>query len=333
MMPLGKHDRRPYTCPMSSPVLFAVACLIWGSTFWAITLQLGDVPPAVSVVYRFALAAAVLFAWCKVRGDSLRLPWRAQRWTIIQGCATFGISYICTYTSEQYLVSALVAVLFALMVFWTPILNRMILGTPLSPRTWVAGTVSVIGVILLFWQSIGSAVREILAGGDGHFLLGLILALAATVASTVGNVLVVKVREQESNVLLTMAWAMLWGTLLVTSWTVATGQPFVLPATARYWGGLLYLSLFGSVIAFACYFTLIDRIGSGKAVYIGVVTPVISVLLSMRLENFRPGVIECLGMLLCLASVAWALRAPAPAQVRKAVAESEPEPELLKKAS
>ncbi len=316
---------------MSSPVLFAIACLIWGSTFWAITLQLGDVPPSVSVVYRFALASAVLFAWCKLRGDSLRLPWRAQRWTIVQGCATFGLSYICTYTSEQYLVSALVAVLFALMVFWNPILNRVILGTPLTLRTWVAGTVSVVGVILLFWQSIGGAVREILAGGDGRFLLGLVLALVATVASSVGNVLVVKVREQESNVLLTMAWGMLWGTLLVALWIAATGQSFVLPVSARYWGGLLYLSLFGSVIAFACYFTLIDRIGSGKAVYIGVVTPVISVLLSMRLENFRPGMIECLGMLLCLASVAWALKAPAP--TRAVAAEPAFEFEPLKKAS
>lgn len=317
---------------MPTPVLFAIACLIWGSTFWAITLQLGEVPPAVSVVYRFALASAVLFAWCRLRGDSLRLSWRAQRWTIVQGCATFGLSYICTYTSEQYLVSALVAVLFALMVFWNPILNRMILGTPLSWRTWAAGSVSVLGVILLFWQSIGGAVREILAGGDGHFLLGLVLALVATVASAAGNVLVVKVREHDDNVLLTMAWGMLWGTLLVAAWVLATGQPFVLPATARYWGGLLYLSLFGSVIAFACYFTLIHRIGSGKAVYIGVVTPVISVLLSIRLEHFRPGVVECLGMLLCLASVAWALKAPAAIRA-PAPAAIEPEPALLKKAS
>jgi drug/metabolite transporter (DMT)-like permease len=73
----------------------------------------------------------------------------------------------------------------------------------------------------------------------------------------------------------------------------------------------VYLSLFGSVIAFACYFTLIDRIGSGKAVYIGVVTPVLSVLLSIRLEHYRPGLTEWLGMAVCLGSVAWALRSPA----------------------
>jgi drug/metabolite transporter (DMT)-like permease len=46
-------------------------------------------------------------------------------------------------------------------------------------------------------------------------------------------------------------------------------------------------------------------------VYIGVITPVISVLLSIRLEHYRPGPLEWLGMAVCLASVAWALRTPA----------------------
>jgi drug/metabolite transporter (DMT)-like permease len=299
---------------MSSPILFAIACLIWGSTFWAITLQLGDIAPAVSVVYRFGLASAVLFAWCLLRGDRLRLPWKAQRWMVLQGLATFAVSYICTYTSEQYLVSALVAVLFALMVFWTPICNRLMFGTPLTWRTWSAAAVSICGVILLFYDSIHAAWQDILSGGNGHFLFGLALALTATIASTIGNVVVVKVREESSNVLLTMAWTMMWGTLAVAVWALANGLEFRLPSSASYWGGLLYLSLFGSVIAFAAYFTLIHRIGSQKAVYIGVVTPVISVLLSIQLEHYRPGPIEWLGMVLCLSSVAWALKAPAPAK-------------------
>jgi drug/metabolite transporter superfamily protein YnfA len=87
----------------------------------------------------------------------------------------------------------------------------------------------------------------------------------------------------------------------------------VLPQGATYWGSLLYLSLFGSVIAFAAYFTLIHRIGAQKAVYIGVVTPVISVLLSIRFEHYRPGAVEWLGMAVCLAGVAWALRTDEPA--------------------
>jgi drug/metabolite transporter (DMT)-like permease len=303
---------------MSSPLLFISACLIWGSTFFAITLQLGQVAPAVSVVYRFGLSAAVLFAWCLARGDRLLMPWRTQRWMFLQGCATFGLSYICTYTSEQYLVSGLVAVLFALMVFWNPICSRIAFGTPLTWRTWSAAAVAMCGVSLLFSPSISGAWHELLSGGNGHFLLGLGLALTATLASSVGNVIVVKVREQSANVLLTMAWSMLWGSLLVAAWVLLSGQSFTLPVTLTYWGGLLYLSLFGSVIAFAAYFTLIHRIGSHKAVYIGVVTPVISVLLSIQLEHFRPTAIEWAGMILCLSSVAWALKSDAPAPAPQA---------------
>ena len=296
---------------MPSSVLFVIASLIWGSTFWAITLQLGEVPPAVSVVYRFALASATLFLICMIRGHKLQLPWRTQKWMMLQGAATFGLSYICTYQAEEVVVSGLVAVLFALMVFWTPVLGRIFHGTPIAPRTWGAGAAATCGVALLFYHSIAQAWRDLQLGGSGHFLLGVVLALAATIASSAGSIVVGKVREESTNVMLTTAWSMLWGTLLVVLYVLATGQRFVAPPTLSYTLGLLYLALFGSVIAFLAYFTLIARIGPQKAVYIGVITPVLSVLLSIKLEHYRPGPVEFLGMVLCLASVAWALRAPA----------------------
>ena len=301
---------------MSSPLLFAIASLIWGSTFWAITLQLGEVAPAVSVVYRFALASAALFAWCAMRGVRLRLPWKVQRWLIAQGFFTFALSYSCTYRAEQYLVSGLVAIMFALMVFWTPICARIAFGTRISWRTWAAGAVAVGGVSMLFAHSLGGAWAELRSGGSGHFILGVVLATVATVASSAGNVLVAKVREHAADLPLTMAWTMLWGTLMVAAWTTLQGTPFTLPAAPRYWLALVYLAIFGSVIAFYAYFTLINRIGPQKAVYVGVVAPVISVLLSIQLEHYRPGPVEWLGMIVCLASVAWAVRTPAlPASV------------------
>lgn len=296
---------------MPSYVLFTIASLIWGSTFWAITLQLGEVPPAVSVVYRFALASMTLFAWCLLRGDKLRLPWRVQRWTLLQGFFTFGLSYVCTYNAEQYVVSALVAVLFALMVFWTPICARIAFGTPIPLRTWGAGVAAMAGVLLLFWHAIGNALHDIKGGGQGHFLLGLLLGIGASVASSAGSVVVAKVREQSSNLLLTTGWSMFWGASMVAIWCLATGQEFIIPRAPSYVFGLLHLSIFGSVVAFICYFTLINRIGSSKAVYIGVITPVLSVLLSIKLEGYRPGLVEWLGMAVCLGSVAWAMRGPA----------------------
>ncbi|HEV7814732.1 MAG TPA: EamA family transporter [Janthinobacterium sp.] len=296
---------------MSSPLLFAIASIIWGSTFFAITLELGEVAPAVSVVYRFGLASATLFILCALRGDRLWLGWKTQRWTMFQGFTTFGLSYVCTYNSEQYLVSALVSVLFALMVFWNPLCNRVAFGTPLTWRTWAAAAVAMCGVTMLFFRSIASAWLDIQRGGSGHFLIGLGLALAATLAASIGNTAVVKVRQHSPNVMLTMAWSMLWGTLLVLLWALLSGEEWRLPVKPGYWFGLFYLSIFGSVIAFNAYFTLIHRIGSQKAVYVGVVTPVISVLLSIQLEHYRPAPNEWLGMILSLSSVAWALTSPA----------------------
>ena len=296
---------------MPSYVLFTIASLIWGSTFFAITLELGEVPPAVSVVYRFALASLTLFAYCLLRGDKLRLPWRVQRWTLLQGFFTFCVSYVCTYNAEQYVVSALVAVLFALMVFWTPICARIAFGTPIPRRTWGAGAAAIAGVTLLFWHAIGNEVRHLGQGGQGHFILGLALGIAASIASSAGSIVVGKAREESNNLVLTTGWSMFWGTCMVAAWCLATGQAFIIPRTASYVLGLLHLSIFGSVVAFICYFTLINRIGSNKAVYIGVITPVISVLLSIKLEHYRPGLTEWLGMAVCLGSVAWALRSPA----------------------
>jgi drug/metabolite transporter (DMT)-like permease len=297
---------------MPSSLLFATAALIWGSTFWAITLELGEVAPSISVVYRFGLAAAVLFAACAARRDKLMLPWRAQRWMLLQGFLTFGVSYVCTYNAEQFVVSALVAVLFALMVFWTPMCARLTLGSPISHRTWSAGAGAIIGVTMLFGQSISAALRDLSHGGAGSYLFGAVLAVIASVASSAGSVVVTKVRQESSNLILTMAWSMMWGALFVAAFSLATGQQFALPSRPSYYAGLLYLSLFGSVIAFFAYFTLINRIGSGKAVYTAVTSPVVSVLLSIRLEHFRPCPVEWLGIVVCLASVAWALRAPAP---------------------
>ncbi|MFZ6800687.1 DMT family transporter [Undibacterium sp. Di24W] len=293
---------------MPSSLLFIIASLIWGSTFWAITQQLGEVAPAVSVAYRFGLASLTLFAWCWLRKDRLQIPWKTQGWLALQGFFTFSLSYLCTYSSEQYLVSALVAVLFALMVIWSPITERIFFQKPLTWRIWVAALVSITGVILLFFPALKSNWEETHSGHSTHFLLGLGLALTATLASTFGNLVVVKVRQHNQNVLLTMAWAMAWGTMWVSLFAIVTGQPWTIPSTLNYWLSLIYLSLFGSVIAFACYFTLIHRIGAQKTVFIGVITPIISVLLSIKLESYHPGWIEWCGMILCLAGVIWALR-------------------------
>ena len=293
---------------MPNSVLFIIASVIWGSTYWAITQQLGSVAPSVSVVVRFSLAVLCLFIWCAIRKERLRLSWKAQGWLALQGFFTFSLSYVCTYSSEQYLISALVSVLFALMVIWSPLLEHVFYARPLNWRIWCAAVVAITGVVLLFSPALREQFFSDQHTQDKNFVLGLVLALIATIAATMGNIVLLQARKHETSVLVSMAWSMTWGSFWVACYALLMGESWVLPTSASYWLSLVYLSVFGSVIAFACYFTLIHRIGAQKTVFIGVVTPVISVLLSMRLEQYRPGWLEIVGIILCLSSVVWVLR-------------------------
>ncbi|WP_226507028.1 EamA family transporter [Pseudomonas sp. MWU16-30317] len=267
---------------MPTIVLFIGAALIWGSTYFAITFQLGQVDPTVSVVYRFAIASSSLFVWCALRGDRLWLNWKTQRWLIFQGVTTFGITYVGVYHAERYLLSGLMSVLFVLVVFWSPVFERIVFGKPLTWHIFSAAAVAGCGVIMMCSQTVGLTWVSISSGKGGAFFIGLGLALSATLTFAMGGVSAVKIRQSSSNSMLTLAWAMFWGAFSVALWVALTGTEWRLPTETSYWVSLCYLSLFGSVLTFSALFTLIHRIGAQKAMYIEVVTPAIAVLLSMR---------------------------------------------------
>ena len=87
-----------------------VCTLAWGTTWFAITKQLGVVDPVVSVTYRFALAAVLLFAWGALRRERLLLN-RAQHLAAFGvGLFTFAIDYSFVYWAEERVTSAVVAV-------------------------------------------------------------------------------------------------------------------------------------------------------------------------------------------------------------------------------
>ncbi|MES2832122.1 MAG: EamA family transporter [Pseudomonadota bacterium] len=295
---------------MPTSLLFIASVLIWGSTFLVITVQLGDVSPAVSVVYRFGIGTALLFAWCAWRGEQLWIEWRRQPLLMLQGGLNFGLAYVCTYIAEANLVSALVAVLFSLVVFWNAIGARLCFGTAITWSMLGATALSMLGMLLLFLQPLADAWQTMAAGSavNQKMFVGLGFALVATLFSSAGSLVAVRVgREHQGNLFVTTAWAMLWGTLSVALVALATGQQWVLPANPTYWAAMLYLSLFGSVLAFIAYFILINRIGPGKASMIGVLIPAVSVLLSMRFENYQPGLTGFIGMALCLTGVMLAI--------------------------
>ncbi len=86
--------------------------------------------------------------------------------------------------------------------------------------------------------------------------------------------------------LTTNSWAMLYGTLVMGAIALLRGDNFMPEWTVSYLGALLYPALFGSVIAFGAYFTLVGRIGASKAAYSTLLFPLVALSISTVYEGY-----------------------------------------------
>jgi len=289
---------------MNSPAaLFAIATLIWGSTWLAITFQLGVVEPEVSVVYRFALAAAILFVWCGVREQRLAFSPRTHAWLAAQGATLFGLNYVGVYLAERYVASGLVAVAFSTLVFVVPIGARLAFGTPVLARVAVGALVGVTGIASLFLPELRAAA----AGGTAA--LGVAFALGSTVIAAIGNLVTVRLQRDGVSAIGGMAWAMGYGALAATVIAWTRGSAWTFDRGFAYVAALVYLAIFGSIIAFGAYFKLIERVGANRASFTAVAIPVVAMALSTVFEGYRWTITAAIGAALALAGNYLALTA------------------------
>lgn len=271
-----------------------VCTLAWGTTWFAITLQLGVVDPVVSITYRFALAAALLFAWGALRRERLMLS-RAQHLAAFGvGLFTFAIDYSFVYWAEERVTSAVVAVVFAAMAFMNLVVFRFVFGQRAPLMAWAAAGLGVIGVALLSWEEIASANMSTRA------LAGIGLTLAGVFSAAIGNVYARRGELAGAGVIASTGWAMAYGAALLAIFAVATGKAWAFEFTAPYVLSLLHLSVVGSVIAFALYYGLARRRGYATASYISALTPPLAMLVSATLEDKSWGLFALGGVVLVL---------------------------------
>jgi drug/metabolite transporter (DMT)-like permease len=281
--------------------LFAIPTLIWGSTFYAITFQLGTVPAPVSVVYRFVLAAALMFGWCVLRRIPLAVRPREHAWFAAQGACSFGLSYVMVYLAEERVTSGLVAMVYALMVFLNPAVARVAFGTPVTGRLALGAVLGVAGTAMLFGRD---------AASSSASLVGLGMTMGSMLLSVLGNIVAQRNHRAGIPTETGIAWGMTYGTLGVAAWVFAAGIPWRFESTPSYVLSLAYLAIVGSVVAFGTYFRLIEIVGAGPAAYVSVVCPVIAMLLSTGLEGYRWSGAAMFGVAMVLVGMVVALRAP-----------------------
>ncbi|WP_193552229.1 DMT family transporter [Oleisolibacter albus] len=275
-------------------LLYAAAVLIWGSTWFAITFQLGVVDPAVSIAYRFALAGGLLMGWLALRRERLLPPRHAWPMIAVTGLFTFCLNYLLVYKATGLLPSGLVAVAGSVLSLMNVLNARLFLGQPIRPAVLIGGCIGVLGVLLLFSPEIDAH------GIGGGALLGFGLMMLGNYASSLGNMAVARARKAEVPLFVATAWGMLGGAALTALIAAVRGASFGFEPTAGYLLSLLYLALFGSVAAFLSYFTLLGRIGADRAGYVAVMTPIVALIISTLFEGYVWTLVSALGLLLAV---------------------------------
>jgi drug/metabolite transporter (DMT)-like permease len=280
---------------MQNLLLYATTVLIWGSTWLVITFQLGTVDPILSVAYRFTLASLILLVFGILRKINLRFTTRQHVFFGLQGALLFSLNYLLVYLAELRLTSGLVAVIFSMLVFMNILIGALFLGTPVRLNVVVGAIIGLVGISLVFLPELSAFNLQ-----DRGFA-GMLLSLGGTLFASMGNIVAARNQREGLPVVQTNAFGMGYGAILMFAIALFAGTPFRFEATPTYIGSLVYLALFGSIIAFGAYLTLLGRIGADRAAYASLLFPLVALVISTLFEGYRWSVPALVGVLLVLA--------------------------------
>jgi drug/metabolite transporter (DMT)-like permease len=298
---------------MYNAALYLITVFIWGSTWLAIKFQLGVVSPELSIAYRFGLAALILILFSLLRRLRLRFSLKEHGFFALQGFLLFSLNYILVYLAEGYLTSGLVAIIFSLIIVLNVLFGALFLGNPIRLQVVIGAGLGLVGLALVFWPELVSL------NLSSQKLIGMALALVSTISASLGNVVSARNQRHDLPVIQTNAYGMLYGALFMLVLAILRGAQLQFDASTGYILSLLYLAIFGSVVAFGSYLTLLGRIGLDRAAYVTVLFPVIALLLSTIFEDLKWGGFQLLGVLLILSGNAVVLTKKWNFRIRKDV--------------
>ena len=265
---------------MQNFLLYLTTVLIWGSTWFAIEFQLGEVAIEVSLAYRFILSAVLMWLFCWWRRLPMRFSAKDHGFIALLALFNFALNYLLIYQAQQYLSSAMTAIAFTTMLLMNIVNTRLFFGKPVAKRIYFGALMGIAGIVVLFYPD--------LDGLDftNASLLGLVLVLGSALSASLGNM--ASVRNSRAGLPITQvnAWGMLYGAVGLSLLVVISGKSFTFSTSPAFIISMLYLAVFGSVIAFATYFALLKGMGPEKASYTIVLFPLVAVVLSTLFEDF-----------------------------------------------
>ena len=150
-----------------------------------------------------------------------------------------------------------------------------------SLKTLIGAIIGMIGIIIIFNEEIFN-----FSLSEGTHI-GLFLALIGTFCASTGNMVHQRNLNNNFPPIQTIAYAMLYGSLVTLFVTKIRGAELLFENSVSYISSLLYLAIFGSIFAFISYLKLLEKVGPGRAGYVGVVMPVLALIISTIFEKLE----------------------------------------------
>jgi drug/metabolite transporter (DMT)-like permease len=282
--------------------LYAATVFFWGTSWIALRAQLGVVAPEVSIFWRFSLAALVMWAWVGWRGERVRFPLTDHVRLAGTGLCLFSLNFTLFYYGGLSVPSGLLSVVFSLASIFNLLLGAVLLKQRIERQVALGAVIGATGIGFLFWPEISGA------GFDVSALGGLALCIAGTLCFCLGNMISTLVQRRGIPLLSAVAWGMTYGVAIMGAVSLLRGHAFIIEPTARYVVSLVALALGASVVAFACYLTLLRRIGAARAGYATVLFPIIALAISTAFEGYAWTPLAVIGVGLALAGNVLVLR-------------------------
>lgn len=279
-------------------LFYALLCLIWGSTWLAIKVGLVGMPPFLAAGLRFLLSATIAGLVLAARRRRIKLTRDDKVCVLSLGLLVFWLDYACVYWAEVHISSGLTAVLFSTMPLMTALLSAFWTRSETLSARKVAGiVVGVAGTALLFWP------HERLGAMQA---LGMLSALTGSLCAAI-NLVAMKKHGRHSDPFVLNFFGMTLGAVCLLLMSAALERRSTVVWTRSNVLAILYLSLFGSLIAFSAYYYLIKRIDATTVSLCTLVIPIVALALGRAFlhEILTPAAV--LGIVTILAGVGMAI--------------------------
>jgi putative membrane protein PagO len=279
-------------------LLYALMCVIWGSTWLAIKVSLVGVPPFLGAGLRFVLSALIVGGVLAARRRSVRLTRDDRICVLSLGVLVFWFNYAAVYWAELRISSGLTAVIFSTMPLTTALLSRFWTRTEtLSGRKLLGITIGMAGTLLLFWPDERLGPTQ---------MFGMLAALFASTCSSV-SLVVLKRYGAKSDPFVLNFFAMGMGAASLLLMSAVLERSAAVVWSRGNVAALLYLSVFGSVIAFSLYYRLIKVLDATAVSASTLIIPIIALVLGGVFLGEAVTQLALVGMLTILGGVAVAI--------------------------